>query len=306
MNEKYKKKLERFLLQQQEKKMKKKIRKAKQKKKTKAKDKVIKSIDKVVVKKKKRRVGRPRKPGPKKKRIRRKIVKIIKPHPLINFKIITTLNGKQTGYIGCYYTYEEAYAQAQNLIEKNKKIIFPRKFLNSEDICTSKDEYLILEKNRLGDKTDGVARNEYGKLITQKIINNDGWVIREKFPRIVEETFWVYGYDPKTDRKTFQWIYDNLLLGALEHSYDIIRVLLYKNKLIIKYDNKPMTIVMCKNVSDSIRMYNLIDTKKSADRCRQITCVGAYNTISDKRRELEKDIMDLTGWTKLKIQRSHN
>ena len=65
--------------------------------------------------KKKRKVGRPKKRGPKKKRIRRKIVKIVKKRPVIDFKIVSTLNGKQNGYIGSYRTYNEAYNKIMEL-----------------------------------------------------------------------------------------------------------------------------------------------------------------------------------------------
>ena len=103
LEEKQQKRLENFLLKQEEKKLKQKLKKKKKRKKKK----IIKEEKKPIIKKKK--VGRPKKRGPKKKRIRRKIVKTIKKRPVIDFKIISTLNGKQNGYIGCYKTYADAY-----------------------------------------------------------------------------------------------------------------------------------------------------------------------------------------------------
>ena len=256
--------------------------------------------------KKKRKVGRPKKRGPKKKRIRKKIIKVLKPRPVIDFKIISALNGKQNNYIGNYRTYSDAYNKLMELEKENEKVIFPRKYLNSGVIGNIKDEYLLLEKNRFGNKSDGMLRNEFGKFVTHKITNNTKWIIRNKIVRLVEETFWVYGYDNKTDRKTCQWIVDNLILGSIESKYDIIRVLVYKNKLIIKYDIKTMSIIMCKNKSDSIRLYNFILEKITNEKIKQVFCIGSYNIICDARRELEHDIMELTGWNKTKIQRSTN
>lgn len=298
--ENYQKKLEKFLLLQEEKKLKKKIRKRKKK----VKKKNIDTKDKEIVKKKK--VGRPKKRGPKKKRIRRKSVKVLKVRPVFDFKIVGMLNNRQNEHIGQFQSFESAYEKLMELQKNNETIVFPRKFLNSGMISNVKDEYLLLEKNRFGNKSDGVIRNEYGKLIKHVVENSDKWVIRDKIVRKVEETFWVYGFDPKTDRKTFTWIYDNLIIGALENPYDVIRILVYKNKLIIKYDSHPMVLVMCKNKSDSIRMYNLISDKIRTLKGRQIVCIGAYNAVSDARREIEQDIMDLTGWNKMKIQRSTN
>lgn len=256
--------------------------------------------------KKKRKVGRPKKRGPKKKRIRRKIVKIEKKRPVIDFKIISTLNGKQNSYIGSYRTYAEGINKLLELEKENEKIIFPRKFINSGDIKNNKDEYLLLEKNRFGDKKNNMLRNEYGKLIEHKIINNDKWIIRDKINKLVEETFWVYGYDPKCDRKTCLWIYENLIINQIKTKYDIIRILTYKNKLIIKYDEFPMIMIMCKNKSDCIRLYNFFLKKKEENKNKQIIFIGSYDNISDKRREIEKEISLLTGWNKIKIQRSTN
>lgn len=301
-SEKYQKLLEKFLLKQEEKKLKLKLRKKKKKKK-----KIIKKdifIEKKSVKKKK--VGRPKKRGPKKKRIRKKIVKVYKEQPVFDFKIVSMLNGKQNGYIGQYHTYSDANEKIKELLEENAKVVFPRKYLNKGVISVLKDEYLILERNRFGDKEDGIVRNEFGKFVKQKITNSTKWVVCDKIIKQVEETFWVYGYDPKTDRKTYTWIFDNLIKGEIHNSYDIIRILVYKNKLIIKYDEKPMTMVMCKNQGDSIRMYNMISEAIRREKGKQIVCVGAYNVISDARREIEKEIIELTGWSKMKVQRSTN
>ena len=303
LSENLQKRLEKYLLRQEEKKRKERELKRKKKKKKKViKDEIIEKPKK----EKKRKVGRPKKRGPKKKRIRRKVVKEIKERPLINFKIISVLNGKQNGHIGQYYTYSDAINKLGELEDLNSKIIFPRKFLNSGNISIPRDEYLLLEKNRDGNKSDGMLRNEFGKLICHKIENNNNWVIRDKVIRLVEETFWVYGYCPKTDRKTYTWIYDNLIIGGIDNPYDMIRVLVYKNKLIIKYDEKPMVLVMCKNKSDCIRMYNTISEDIRKSRNKQIMCIGSCNIISDNRRELEKELMELTGWSKTKIQRSIN
>lgn len=253
---------------------------------------------------KKKKVGRPKKRGPKKKRIRRKIIKNYKPQPVFDFKIVSCLNGKQNGHIGQYHNYGEAFIKFQELEYLNSQVIFPRKYINGNKMVPSKDEYLMLEKNRFGDKKDGMVRNEYGKYIVTKIINNDKWVVRDKMKKLVEETFWVYGFDPKTDRKTFSWIFDSLILQPSEEKYNIIRLLLFKNKVIFKYDDREMGIVLCKNKSDAIRLYNLISEKTT--KHKQIFCLGSYDAISEKRKNLEKDLIDLTGWDKTKIQRNCN
>lgn len=300
-SETYQKKLEKYLIKQEQLKLKKKAKK-KKKKKTTNKPKVVETIDS----NKKKKVGRPKKRGPKKKRIRRKITPKAKQNIVFDYKIISSVNGKQQSYIGKYSDLEDAYAELAKLKKQNETVKFPRKFINSTEITSVKDEYLLLEKNRDGNKQDGMVRNEFGKFVTQKIINNNKWIIREKITRLVEETFWVYGFDSKTDRKTYSWIWNNLILDKIYNSYDIIRIAIYKNKLIIKYDDMPSSIVLCKNGSDSIRMYNMMSDEAKRLKTKQIIGIGAFNVISEKRRDLEKEIEELTGWPKMKIQRSTN
>lgn len=295
----YQKKLEKFLIKQEQLKLKKKNKKKKRKT---VKPQLVENTENI----KKKKVGRPKKRGPKKKRVRRKLTPKVKQNIVFDYKIISSINGKQNSYVGKYCNINDAYAELEKLKAQNESVIFPRKYVNSTEIIAVKDEYLLLEKNRDGSKKDSMLRNEFGKFIPQKITNNKKWVIREKIIRLVEETFWVYGFDSKTDRKTFVWIWDNLVLGAIHNSYDIIRIAIYKNKLIIKYDDMKPSMVLCKNGSDAIRMYNMLSDKAKHLKTKQIIGIGAFNVISEKRRELEKEIEELTGWSKMKIQRSTN
>lgn len=255
--------------------------------------------EKKLLEKKKRGPGRPKKRGPKKKK------KYVSKKPKIrkvrrcDFKIVATLNGKQKEFIGNYSTSEEAYNKFKELQKLNDDVIFPRKVINAGKLKESHDEYLILQKNRYGDLKPGQLRNEFGKVVEQQT-NSSIWEVFDKCERLVEETFWVYGKCPKTDRKTFKWIYENKLIANLINSYDIERIILYKNKLIIKHDELPMDIIICKNISDGIRLYNLLE--EWCKKNKQIFFLGNYNKVSDKRRQLEAELIELTGWDKRKIQ----
>ena len=247
-----------------------------------------------------KRRGRPKKRGPKKKKkyiSKKKKTRIIR---RFDFKIVSTLNGKQNEYLGKFSTLEDAYDYFHKLEKQNSEIVFRRKLINAGCIKDSRDEYLLLQKNRNGELGNTMLRNQYGKLVEQ-ISSNPKWVIYDKCDRYVEETFWVYGHCPKTDRKTFKWIYDNMVIDKLINDYDIERILLYKNKLIIKYDDGEMGIVICKNCSDSLRFYELLQIW--CKRKRQIFFLGSFDKISDRRRDLEDEIMKYTGWDKVKIQR---
>ena len=252
---------------------------------------------------KKRKVGRPKKRGPKKKRkyISRKPKIDRRTLNIYDYKVVSCHNGRQDGYYGAFVKAEEAYETVEELLKDQKGIIFPARVQITDRIISSRDEYLILEKDRYGDKEAPLLRNEYGKLVRQET-NSDTWVILDKFPYEVEETFWVYGYDPVRGRKTFGWIYHNILLAGIETKFDIKRVMLYKNKVVIKDDAGNLDIVFCKTIGDGIRFYNLLSETVAKEKIKQVMFLGNYSEIGDKRRALEDELVSRTGWSKRKIQ----
>jgi hypothetical protein len=250
-----------------------------------------------------RKVGRPKKRGPKKKRkyISRKPKIDKRTLNIYDYKLVSCHNGKQNGYIGAYVNVEEAYEDVEKLLEKSKKVIFPAQVQIGETIESVRDEYLILEKDRQGDKEAPKLRNQFGKLVRQET-NSDTWIVLDKFSFNTEETFWVYGYDPIRGRKTFEWIYLNILLYGVETRYDIKRVMLYKNKIVIKDDVGNLDIVFCKTQSDAIRFYNLMSEWVRSKKVKQVMFLGNYSLIGEKRRALEEELIKKTGWSKRKIQ----
>lgn len=253
-------------------------------------------------KKNKRRVGRPKKRGRKKKRIRKKVIKqpSLPKKKSAEYKIISCYNKKQNKYIGYYTSIEEAYCVFNTLKEESEKIVFPKKINVSNVKKDAIYEYLLLEKNIDGTKENIYDRNEYGILISQQT-NKEEWVIRDKFQYNVEETFWVWGFNPRTERKDFLWIYKNIILNNINSKYDIKRIILYKNKIMIKNDNGIYDIVICKTIEDSVRFYNLLRNYAIQDKIKQIYFMGSYSEYSDKRKKLEDEIISQTGWSKKKL-----
>ena len=257
--------------------------------------------------KKKRPVGRPKKRGPKKKR-KKKIEKIPqkvgpkfqKPY---SYKIISCRNGVQNKFIGRYRDIKEAYDVFNALKTQDNNVIFPSNITGIHQIENSVDEYILIEKNE--DKTSTLLRNEYGKFVEQTT-NKNGWIIIDKFRYKREEEFWVYGYNSRNDRKTFLWIYNNLIISDLYDNLDFKRIFLYKNKIVIKNDANEIDLVLCKDESDAVRFYNKTEEWIKRDKIKQVLFMGDYSSISDRRRKLEDELIALTGWTKKKVQMKNN
>ncbi len=294
--------LERYFKRRRKAKERRLLREAKRREEEKLKKKLKKEKEKLK-KKKKKKVGRPKKCGrkinyykrnkkknlPKKNRGRKKLSEC-------EYKIISCLNGKQKKFIGKYRTSEEAYEVFEQLKNENKNIIFPTLIRGNDYLENSIDEYILIEK------TNEVSRlrNEYGKLVEQKT-NIEGWNILDKFRYYIEETFWVFGYDNRSERKTFIWIYDNIISNS-EFYYDYRRVLIYKNKIVVKHDDGHIDLIFCKIPSDAVRFYNKLEEWVKRDKIKQVLFIGDYSAVSEKRKQLEKELMELTGWPKSKIQ----
>ena len=255
--------------------------------------------------KKKRRVGRPRKTGPKinfYKRRKKALAKLNKVRkstklPPFTYKIIICRNGVKKKLVGKYRSSEAAFEALNKLKKENENIIFPVDVTGADILENSIDEYLLLEES---DGENLFMRNEYGKLIEQKV-NIDGWRILDKYRFKKEEDFWIYGYDNRKERKSFQWIYDNLLTQGIDNIYIFNRILVFRNKVIVKYDNGSMDIIFCKNPYDAVRFYNLAETWAKRDKNKQLLFIGDYSERSEKRRKLENEIMELTGWSRKKV-----
>lgn len=243
-----------------------------------------------------KKVGRHRKRG------RKKVKKIrgARHQAPWDYKIIRFDFHKQVSYIGTYHDLEEVAYVRKVLEERNSNVVFPRKFSNSLNrgtkISDFKSEYVILKRVR--DKEAGNmsrVRNEYGKFV-EHTTTNENWAVYDKFPCLVEETFWVYGKNPHSGRKTFEEIYDETIANHIE--FEIVMVYVFGNKVIFKYD-EGFDFVICKNVSDAIRMYNMIEERTK--KLRGVIMAGRTITKSDRGRATIEMIAQKTGWTRKKI-----
>ena len=256
--------------------------------------------------KKKRKVGRPKKRGPKKKR-KSRAKKPIDKRTLLgaekqyNFKLLSCHNGKQDRYIGVYRTEAEAHNELKTLLKESEAVVFPQKNTANKKIVDSDYVYLLLERNRDGNKKNYRLKNKIGVTVAQSS-NSEKWVIIDKEYYNVEETFWVWGFNPK-DRKTYTYILENIILEGAETKYDFKRILKYKNKVICKTDTGLYDIIFCKDESDAIRFYNKLYEYINENKIKNIYFLGSFDEISDRRRQLESDLMEQTGWNKKKIQK---
>lgn len=258
----------------------------------------------------KKKVGRHKKPG--RKKVPKKRGRSWQ-EPW-DFKIVRCTFHKQDEFIGRYHNAAEVEEVRQILEEKNNNVVFPVKYVNSSRLSKDRynttefvSEYLILKKIRNEEDKISVTklRDEYGRLVPHTT-NSDKWMVYDKIVCLKEEHFWVYGYNPIKDRKTYTWIFDDMIVAESEADKSVvIQLTVYKNKLITSYDSQRIRFVICKNQADAVRLYNQLLADVNKHKLRHILFMGQETSYSQQGKRLIQQIADLTGWKYSKIHQKY-
>jgi hypothetical protein len=247
--------------------------------------------------------GRKKKRGPKKKK--KEVI-----HTYVGLKrpyhIITTNNGVQIKDIYSAVDLPKALKKMQEYQEKyNKDILFPVKFVSNRAAKTfvNADYRLMLIKKCTEDEPQiGKIKNEFGKFV-DCVTSSDNWAFIDELPYELEETFWVYGYNPKTDRKTCQFILDTFITYDKFNKYYFKEIVVYRNKLLIN-SVEGLNIIICKNHQDSVRLYNTINDYCKEKKYKNITFGGDIVQYTYGAQIWLEKIQELTHWTRRKINKN--
>lgn len=202
-----------------------------------------------------------------------------------------------------FWTDSEATVNKEfkTMVEENKSVIFPVRFNNNKtEIIESSYEIMIIKARDKTESRETKVMDEYGKFVNYAT-NDDDWIIYDRYPYYIEETFWVYGYHPRLQRKDFKWIYDNFISNNYNNKYLFKTVQLFKNKILVECNGK-LDMVICKNKQDAIRMYNMIEEWCERDKMKYIGFMGDLSYSRYKSDWITK-IQKLTNWTRKKITR---
>lgn len=235
------------------------------------------------------------------------------------FKIIIVRNNKQIQYKGFYRKFEHAIKAFNFLIKENQeKVIFPLKYINTKGIKPCKDEICLLQQVENKENSITLLRNEYGQFVKCYTINlldtdegkiidkyntatHENWAIINKNEWLTEESFWVYGFHPRKDRKNFSFIYSTFIYNAFMKKRLIPRLIVYKNKLIADYGSD-MNITFCKNQSDACRLYEALKNKSDEDKLKGLLWCGIVNDKNNASYWLDK-LQEKTGFNRVKLKR---
>jgi hypothetical protein len=248
--------------------------------------------------------GRKKKRGPKKKKpvVVHKYVGLKRP-----YHIITSNNGMQIKDIYSGVNIEYALNKLKELQkEYNKDIVFPVRFISNkkEKTFIECDYKLILIKKRTDEPNEyeGKVKNEFGKYV-DCVTDSEHWIFIDELPYQIEETFWVYGYNPKRQRKTFNFIFDNLIQYSEKNKYYFKELVVFKNKLLIN-SNDEFNMIICKNHKDSVRLYNKIHEVADNKKIKYLVYGGDIQKSSYSFHIWYNKIKSLTNWNNRKIMKN--
>lgn len=205
---------------------------------------------------------------------------------------------KRKKRVGASWWMSSAYEIYNKAIEENQATVkFPVKIYevdskNKMNVPNRKSVYeiMILQRTPEGQEVNQF-RDEGGKFVPNVIIDNETYTIIAKHEWLVEETFNVYGHHPLKDRKTFEYILNEMVLKDVCWE-NIKRIYPYGNKMIIQYDSD-IDIVTCKTPEECDRLIS--ELQRYTKDNKYIIYTGRIENHNIASDIIEK-IQERTGW----------
>lgn len=212
------------------------------------------------------------------------------------FRVVLISNGEYKKTLHKSKTRETAFINFHK-IKNNNKVMFPRKFINTNGIKPVKYQIYITKVTEEGD-VFRILRDSYGKTYTEKPLGD--WTVIHSDDFEVEETFWMFGMDSKADRPTISEVVKRLMIGA--HSKKMVKqVIVVYNKLII-YNEDQFDMVVCKNMLDAQRLHHTLSKIVTKQKIKSLLFMGTATKASTGI--LYDLIHEKTGWAYTKIRRT--
>ena len=214
----------------------------------------------------------------------------------MKFRVILLVNGEYKKTLHRCNTRETAFINFHRLKTENK-VMFPRKFINSNGLKTVNYQICISKITEAND-TFRILRDGVGKLYTEAPLGD--WTILHSDTYQVEETFWLYGLDKSKDRPTVSEVVKRLMVGA--HSKKMVKqIIIVHNKLII-YNEDQFDMVICKNLEDAQRLHHMLAKICKKQKIKSLLFMGTASKATISR--MYDLIHSETGWPYTKIRRT--
>lgn len=200
------------------------------------------------------------------------------------YRIILTENNVKIKTLSNYYRKKDAISKFTKLIET--KVHFPKKQLyKNKKLIDVFYKIYLMKKREDGDKSI-VVRDEYGKIMDD-FMNDREWVVIGESEYNIEETFFVSGSNSKLHLGE---IINHVLLPKITKETPK-QVIILNNKVLI--EGLTFNMITCKNINDSIRLYNKIRSYCFDNKLKNIVFFGRIP--KENKKYWYKKINELTG-----------
>jgi hypothetical protein len=214
----------------------------------------------------------------------------------MTYRVVLLCNGEYKKTLHRARTLETIFMRYHKIKDENK-ILFPKRFVNSNKIIPVKYEIAVTKPTEDGD-TFRLLRDEYGKLYNESPLGD--WTILSTQDYDIEETFMIYGMEYKNgERPTIKEVVKRLMINA--HSKRIVKqVIVVYNKLLI-YNEDQFDMVLCKNMEEAQRLHHALAKIATKQKIKSLLFMGTATKSNIGR--LYDVIHDETGWPYTKIRR---
>jgi len=217
------------------------------------------------------------------------------------YQIILLKNNENIKLFGSFTNKNKVFSRFNEIMEDSNKVVFPTEFENYKKIFKITHHLAIIKRKDENDITNPKLKNEYGEYV-EHVTDSDEWVMLRKEPFYFEETFFVYGENPRHGRKTFSQIYENFVNKYKDNKYEFLNIWIYKNKVCFESASH-MDMVICKLKDDAIRMVTKIEEWVKRDKNKYVMFSGDYSAQLKYSKIAIEKIQKLTNWNRRKVTR---
>ena len=215
----------------------------------------------------------------------------------MEYRIVLLANGEYKKTLIKYKTIESTYNKFYELIEENSKVLFPKRFVNTNGITPIKYEICI---TKITEDTDTfrLLRDDYGKVYIEPKLGD--WTILISNPYEIEEKFWIYGFDSKVKRPNITEIVKRLMIGA--HAKRMVKQVIVVHNKLVTYNEDQFDMVVCKNILDAQRLHHTLAKICKKQKIKSLLFMGTATPATIGR--MYDIIQEETKWKIQKIRRT--
>ena len=211
------------------------------------------------------------------------------------YQIVLTENRKKIKVLYSYSRESDVNYRFEKL--KSQDIFFPKSKIYRDKKLVDVDYEILLLKKRTEEDNNRVIKNELGKFV-EETVDDDEWVIVDASPYLIDETFNISGANRKLTAKE---IIDYVVIPNKQKKAPK-QVLMLNNKIVV--EGLELYMVTCKDIDETIRIYNKIRTYCFDNKIVDIIFFGSIP--KENRKVWYKKIHERTGIGYNRLYRSNS